>query len=213
MQHIGNYRTFTPVVLIGIALGVFTALGEKFLPRELSLLASSYSIWILCAFIASLLASTKEQSLIYGATTSLVAFITSCLVSVLAFGGGRVAILLAASMLLITILTGPVLAYLAPLWKRGEEKARIIVPVLVGSVFVSQGIGQIISVYSNAIGYVFIGLGLIAFMLLQSYKKVNRPLLLLPMIGAIAPLAMLLYILYIMAFVVLYGFVLWSAAA
>jgi hypothetical protein len=209
MQNVKIHSAPLSVLSISLILGLATSLAQKFLPHEYMDLSGSYSIWVICAFVAGLFAISKKQSIICGAAIPLIASLVSYFTSTLLLGGGRVTAFTVLLLFIITIVAGPAMAYLAFLWKQKNERGLIVAPVLVSAIFISEGLAYLVNLSPDILGYAFILLGTVAFAAL--YRKRRNPILVAPMIGAVIPASILIYFAYIISAGILLTTFFWNS--
>jgi hypothetical protein len=131
------------IVVIGLATGVLTLLGQGVLDEHWNRLANSGAIWLLVAFLVGSVAPTMAWAAVAGLGT-LIGAVAGYYAAAIIVAGAAVA----PSGLVIWIgtamLGGPVYGLAGRAWHDSDRRRRAVAISLMGGIFVAEGLFTVV---------------------------------------------------------------------
>jgi Family of unknown function (DUF6518) len=126
------------IVLVGLASGALTAVGQGLLPQSWNTLVNSGAIWLLVAFLVSAWAPSSIWAVVAGVGT-LFAEVLGYFGSISLMLGYDIPLLGTALWLAVALVGGPVYGLAGRWWRTGSPRQQAIALALMGGVFVAEG--------------------------------------------------------------------------
>ena len=152
-------RGLVSAVLVGLALGVVTQIGQSLLPEGVGQLANSISPWLSVAFLLGAQQSNPRRAVVAGFLTLAMALVGYYALVLIRFGytgGGSSLVLWTTGAIAGGLVFGPAGWF----WRWGSFRSRTIAIALLGSAWVAEGayLALVLSMPGPALVYVLIGL-------------------------------------------------------
>jgi hypothetical protein len=157
MSHLG--RGAIIVVVVGLATGILTQLGQSLLPDAWSPLANAISPWLAVAFVVGAELPDRRSAAVGGAAVLLLALAGYYAMTEIRFGIGAGT----GSIVrwgVAAIVGGPVFGIAGNAWRRGRSGERAIATGLLAAAFVVDGIYQIAGVDHVPAGELLLAIGI-----------------------------------------------------
>jgi hypothetical protein len=157
----GPRRRIALIVIVGLATGLLTQLGQSVLPDGWSQVANAISPWLFVAFLVGSRMPDRAWAAAAGIATLLLAMAGYYAMTELRYGiGGGTSSLIFWG--LGAIVGGPVFGIAGHTWRVGPDRPRAIAIGLVAAVAIAEGIYNAVVLSSPAVGAGFIVAGLLA---------------------------------------------------
>lgn len=154
------------VVLVGIAIGVLTLVGQAVLDPYWNRLANSGAVWVTGAFLVGSLMPSDRTAAAAGLGTLVGAVVSYFLVAQVVAGAG-VSVSSVAIWLGTAVVGGPVFGMAGHWWRGILQPQRLIAVALLAAVYVAEGASTLIRIPELAnVGWVEIVVGLVWLALL-----------------------------------------------
>lgn len=158
------------VIVVGLATGVLTLLGQGFLDGDWNRLANSGAIWLSVAFAVGAIMSSDREAAIAGTAVLVLAVVGYQLASWLA------QLPLGASAFVIwtgtALVGGPVFGVAGRRWRADAGRSGIMASALLGAVFVAEGAFTLWAIPDLwRAGWVQIVLGIAVVVLLGRHRR------------------------------------------
>ena len=182
----GSWRVVVLVVLIGLALGVLTVLGQGVLPGNWNRIANSGAVWVAVAFAVGAFMASDRTAALAGATT-LVGAVIGYYVTVPWLVEGAASSSRSVAIWGVTALIGgPVFGLAGRWWRMGTDDRRAIAIALLGGAFAAEGVYTLIHIAGptgsqEAVGWTMLAIG-VAIPLLLGRSPRGRALGLVVMV-------------------------------
>ena len=165
----GPLRRVGLIVVVGLATGALTQVGQSVLPDGWSQAANAMSPWLLVAFLLGSVMPDRRWAAAAGVAALLLSLVGYYLMIELryGYGGGRGSLLLWGTGALIG---GTVFGVAGQWWRRGEPWQRAAAIGVMAAVFVAEGIYQIRIQPDAAVGAGFVVVGLVVPLVLGRSK-------------------------------------------
>lgn len=153
-------RRIALVVVVGLATGALTQIGQSVLPDGWSQAANAMSPWLLVAFVLGAGMPDRRWAAAAGVAALLLALVGYYLMIELryGYGGSRGSLLLWGTG---ALLGGSVFGIAGQWWRAGRPSQRVAAIGLLAAVFVAEGVYQIRIRPDLAIGIGFVFVGLV----------------------------------------------------
>jgi hypothetical protein len=168
----GNTRLIGTVVVIGLATGALTQIGQGVLPEGWSQAANAISPWLFVAFLVGALMPSRRWAIAAGIATLVLALVGYYAMIELRYGYGAGT----ASLVrwgLAALIGGPVYGIAGQRWRTGPDRERAIALGLLVAVFAAEGIYNAVILGHPAVGAGFVVVGL-ALPLLLGRSRADR---------------------------------------
>jgi len=163
-----NVRLIVGAVVVGLAVGALTQIGQSVLPDGFSQLANSISPWVTVAFvIGGFLASTARWAALAGFLTLVFALVGYYALVWLRFGytgGGSSLVMWSLGAIAGGLVFGPAGWY----WRNTRDWRRTAAIALLAAVYVAEGLYLVIILPNAAVGVAFAVVGLVIPLLLAA---------------------------------------------
>lgn len=158
-------RRVGAVVVVGLATGVLTQLGQGALPQGLGQVANAISPWLLVAFLVGSRMPDGRWAAVAGIATLLLALVGYYGMVQLRFGyGGSTQTLVVWST--AAVVGGPVFGTSGRWWRVGDARQRAIAIGLLGAAAIAEGVYLLTILPEPAVGAGFIVAGVLAPLLI-----------------------------------------------
>ncbi|HEY1064284.1 MAG TPA: DUF6518 family protein [Candidatus Saccharimonadales bacterium] len=151
-------RNILLIIAFGVSLGLFTSLGQTYLPDPFTQLANAYSVWLLAAFISGALVTRYRWALVSGVAIQYIALLTYYALINLRFDDSGFNAASNVIWLVGGTLVGPVAGFcgraFASKSKYGGFAAGFVVAMIL-----SEALYQFINLHYVGEGLVFLALG------------------------------------------------------
>lgn len=160
------------ILVIGLATGALTLVGQKYLPNGLSQFANSYSMWLAAAFLAGMFVRRESWAWAGGPAVELLALVGYYVTSFAVLGETADDYLHATLFWVIGgILAGPFLGGAGYAWRRRRGWAPLAACSLLSGMFLSEGF-YVAGKLDYDIGYAFMVIGVaIALVLPRTWPR------------------------------------------
>jgi Family of unknown function (DUF6518) len=187
----GSWRVVVLVVLIGLALGVLTVLGQGVLPDNWNRIANSGAVWVAVAFAVGAFMASDRTAALAGAAT-LVGAVIGYYVTVPWLVEGAASSSRSVAIWGVTALVGgPVFGLAGRWWRTGTEGRRAIAIGLLGGAFAGEGAYTMIHIASptgsqEAVAWAMLAMGVaIPLLLGRSLRGRTLGLVLMVSVGCL----------------------------
>ena len=153
-------RHWSLVLLVGLATGVVTQVGQSVLPTGWSQAANAISPWLLVAFLAGSSMPSRASAITAGIVTLVLALVGYYATTQIRYGiGGGTGSLVFWGLGALT--GGPVFGLAGRLWRTGTDLLRPIALGLLAAVAIAEGIYHAVVLVEPSVGAGFVVGGLL----------------------------------------------------
>lgn len=169
-------------VLVGVATGVLTLIGQRYLPGQWNTLANSGAIWLLPVFFVGSRTPSLPQAASTGAATLLATMGGYYVASTLA--GTAHALFFVILWLGVALVAGPLFGFAGCAWKGDRRVLRVIGVAMLGGVLAAEGLYLIV-----VLGYLWSGGSMVATGVITAVALPSRGERLLTLAASPLPIA------------------------
>jgi len=180
------------IVVVGLASGALTAVGQGLLPQSWNTLVNSGAVWLLVAFLVSACAPSPVWAMVAGLGV-LFAEVLGYFGSVSLMLGYDIPLVATGIWLAVALVGGPVYGLAGRWWWLGSNRQQMIALALMGGVFVAEGVIALIWLEQGkeASRWIEIAVGVLIPLLLGRTWKAR--LLSLGLLVVLVPLGLLVF--------------------
>lgn len=147
-------------LIVGVALGVLTLVGQGVLDANWNRLANSGAIWVSGAFIVGSLMPSERSAAAVG-LGALIAAVLSYYISARLFAGAGVSASSIAIWLGTAVVGGPVFGLAGRSWRGDRQPQRRLAVAVLAGVYVAEGASTLLRIPNQAaVGWVEIAVGI-----------------------------------------------------
>jgi hypothetical protein len=163
-------RRLAAIVVVGLATGALTQVGQSVLPDGWSQLANAITPWLVIAFLVGARMPDRSWAAGAGAATLILALVGYYAMTELRYGiGGGTSSLIFWG--LGAIVGGPVFGLAGRTWLTGSSWPRALAIGLVAAVAIAEGLYHVVVLAEPSVGAGFIAAGLMAPLILGRTRE------------------------------------------